>query len=201
MGKSASRAIVLILLGLALAGADVRRPRGIYAVVILAEHMAAQRSINPSITDAQLHTYFTNLYGGLLNNPAASGLAIEVKWDLLNPVAPGTAQPYDWSWLDNAFTSAGGWNTAHPAGTPKTIQITMSPGFNSPAWVTDPIPSCDGLFQLPSQTPPGNCGKATFLGYAEGGGGVLPLPWNPAYKSAWLGFVTTFARAIRPTRR
>jgi len=58
--------------------------------------------------------------------------------------------------------------------------------------VTDPIPSCEGLFQTPVQTPPGNCGKATFLGYV-GGGGVLPLPWNPAYKSAWLGFVTTFA--------
>ena len=81
MGKSASRAFVLILLGLSLAGTDVRRPRGIYAV-ILAEHMAVQRSINPSITDAQLHTYFTNLYGGLLNNPAASGLAIDVKWEL-----------------------------------------------------------------------------------------------------------------------
>ena len=38
MGKSASRAFVLILLGPSLAGADVRRPRGIYAVVILAEH-------------------------------------------------------------------------------------------------------------------------------------------------------------------
>ncbi len=55
------------------------------------------------------------------------------------------------------------------------------------------LTDCDGLFQSPVQTPPSACGTATFLGYAEGGGGVLPLPWNPVYKSAWRTFLTAFA--------
>ena len=42
------------------------------------------------------------------------------------------------------------------------------PGFQSPQWVLDQIPSCDGLFQSPVQTPPSTCGTATFTGYQEG---------------------------------
>ena len=57
----------------------------------------------------------------------------------------------------------------------------------------DQIPSCDGLFMSPPQTPPSNCGKATFLGFAEGGGGVLPLPWNTLYKNSFKTFLMAFA--------
>jgi len=57
----------------------------------------------------------------------------------------------------------------------------------------DQIPSCDGLFMSTPQTPPNNCGKATFLGFAEGGGGVLPLPWNTFYKSSFRTFLAAFA--------
>ena len=56
------------------------------------------------------------------------------------------------------------------------------------------IPSCDGLFQSPVQTPPSTCGTVTFKGYTEpNDGNVLPLPWNPVYKSAWQTFLTAFA--------
>ena len=72
-------------------------------------------------------------------------------------------QPYDWSFIDDAFNSVEAWNAANPTKIPKTIQVQMSAGFGTPKWVMDQIPSCDGLFQSPPQTPPSNCGKATFL--------------------------------------
>lgn len=172
---------------------SVRRPRGIYAVVIVNEHIAAQKSINPAITAAQLHTYFSNLYTSLLKSAAVSGLAIEIQWRMLNPNPPTSTQPYDWSFLDDAFNSVAAWNTQNPGAPAKTIQVTVSPGYNSPQWLLDQIPSCDGLFQSPPQTPPSNCGKATFSGFVEGGGGMLPLPWNPIYKSAWKTFLIVFA--------
>ena len=77
---------------------------------------------------------------------------------------------------------------------PKTIQLIVTPGFQSPQWVLAQIPSCDGLFLTPVTTPPTACGKVTFTGYQEAGDGTeLPLPWNPAYKSAWQTFLAALA--------
>jgi uncharacterized protein (TIGR03437 family) len=60
--------------------------------------------------------------------------------------------------------------------------------------VLDQIPTCDGLFQSRSQTPPGTCGKATFTGNKEEADGTeFPLPWNPVYKSSWKAFLTALA--------
>jgi uncharacterized protein (TIGR03437 family) len=173
----------------------VRRPRGIYTVVDL-ETIDDLKKANPSITTAELHTYFSNLYSRVLENPALSGgLAIQVGWERLNPSPPSTAQPYDWSYLDDVFASVSTWNASNPGKAPKTIQMIVFAGFFTPQWVLDQIPSCDGLFMSPPQTPASNCGKATFIGYFEPHDDhtVLPMPWNPVYKSSFRAFLTAFA--------
>jgi hypothetical protein len=175
-------ALSLLVLTPALVAQAPRRPRGIYAVVPV-EDIINQ---NSSLTPAQLDAYFDSFYQGLLADPAISGLALQVHWYTLNPNAPPAANAYDWNSVDDAFAQA--------ASAKKTIQLIVTPGFNSPAWVLDQIPSCDGLFESPVQTPPSTCGTATFTGYQEGGDSTsLPLPWHPVYKSAWQTFLTALA--------
>jgi len=171
-----------------------RRPRGIYAVVNIEDNINQQRKANPAITSAALNTYFNNLYQDLLGNPAISGLTLQVHWDTLNPNPPTAANAYDWSYVEDAFNQASAWNVQNPAQTPKTIQLIVTAGFQSPQWMLAQIPSCDGLFQLPVQIPPTTCGKATFVGYSEAGdGSELPMPWNPFYKSSWKTFLMALA--------
>jgi lysophospholipase L1-like esterase len=173
-----------------------RRPRGIYAVINIEETIKKAQVTNPSITPAELKDYFVNLYRDLLGNPAVSGLALWAKWDALNPNPPDAANPYDWTYLDDAFDQASAWNARNPTKAPKTIQLVPCPGFQTPRWVLDRIPSCDGLFRSPIETPSRTCGKATFAGFAEGHGvRELPLPWNPLYKRSWRTFLS--ARASR----
>jgi hypothetical protein len=69
----------------------------------------------------------------------------------------------------------------------------VTPGFNSPGWLLTNLMatdgSCDSL--LTNQVASPNCGTVTFVGYAENAdGNVLPLPWNPTYKSAWSNFLS-----------
>jgi hypothetical protein len=170
-----------------------RRPRGIYAELHMELVIAQQKKTNPAITEAELHTFFRNFYDNLLANPSLSGLAVGLTWNLLNPNPPSSSQPFDWSLMDDAFASVDSWNVANPTKVPKTIQVQISAGFGTPQWVLDQIPSCDKLFESPPQTPPSNCGKATFNGFFEGGGGVLPMPWNAFYKSSFKMFLTAFA--------
>jgi uncharacterized protein (TIGR03437 family) len=163
-------------------------------VVNIEDNINQQRKANPAITPAALNSYFNNLYQDLLGNLAISGLTLQVHWDTLNPNPPTAANPYDWSYVDDAFHQASAWNVQNPAQTPKTIQLIVTAGFQSPQWMLAQIPSCDGLFQLPVQTPPTTCGKATFVGYSEAGdGSELPMPWNPFYKSAWKTFLMALA--------
>jgi hypothetical protein len=172
-----------------------RRPRGIYTVVYVNGEIETQQKANPSITPTDLHQYFNNLYSSLLENPAVSGLALQVGWNILNPNPPTSSNPYDWSYLDDAFSSVSQWNNQHPTQAPKTIQVLVFAGFFTPAWVLAQIPTCDGLFQSPSQTPAKDCGKATFMGYFEPVDDLstLPLPWNPFYKQSFETFLTAFA--------
>jgi hypothetical protein len=188
-----------LLLGLLVAPVLVaqvqpRRPRGIYTKVNITDHITAEQQANPSITPEQLDAYFNSLYQDLLSNPAISGLEIFVHWDQANPNPPSSANPYFWNYLDDAFNQAAAWNAQNPAQIPKTIQLIALPGFQSPQWILAEIPSCDGLFQTPAQTPPSTCGTATFTGYLETvDGTVLPLPWDPVYKSAWQAFLVVLA--------
>jgi uncharacterized protein (TIGR03437 family) len=177
----------------------LRRPRGIYAVVNVEGEITRQQKANPSITSAQLDAYFDSLYLNLLNDPAIAGLTLQVHWDTLNPNPPSAANAYFWNYVDDAFAQAAAWDAQNPSGTPKTIQLIVTPGFQSPQWILAQIPSCDGLFQTPVATPPSTCGTATFTGFQEGGdGSVLPLPWNPVYKTAWRTFLTALAARYGP---
>jgi len=197
MGCSVRCALALSFLVLApalVAQPAPRRPRGIYAVVNVEQTVNQQQKANPSITPAQLNAYFDSLYQALLDDAAVSGLTLQVHWDTLNPNPPASPNAYDWSYVDDAFAQAAAWDVQNPAQPPKTIQLIVSAGFQTPQWVLDQIPSCDGLFQSPVQTPPGTCGKATFEGFTEGGDGtVLPLPWNSIYKNSWQTFLTALA--------
>jgi len=197
MACSVRHALVMSLLVLAptlLAQPGPRRPRGIYAGVNFEELIKKEQAANPSVSRTGLQTYFVGLYQDLLANPAVSGLALWANWDMLNPNPPNAANPYDWTDFDDAFAAASAWNGRNPTKVPKTIQLVPLPGFQTPHWVLDQIPSCDGLFQTPAQTPSRACGKATFAGSAEGRGArVLPMPWNPAYKNAWRTFLTALA--------
>src|SRR6266852_4445832 len=112
MGCSVRSALVLsfLLLAPALVAQAPRRPRGIYAVVNVTDNIKQQQKANPSITPAQLNAYFDNLYRDLLNNPAISGLTLQVHWDTLNPNPPAATNSYDWSYVDGAFNQASAWN-------------------------------------------------------------------------------------------
>jgi hypothetical protein len=160
---------------------EPRRPRGIYAKVNISEYITR----NKSLSDDTLHANLIAIYQNMLANPAVSGLALQIQWDTLNPFSPANTlgqTPYQWEWLQDAFTSA--------KASQKTIQLIVTPGFQSPDWVLDQIDSCDGTFP----TPPSTCGKVTFTGFTEHTAGqILPLPWNPVYKSAWQGFLTALA--------
>jgi uncharacterized protein (TIGR03437 family) len=181
---------VFVLAPVLFAQGQIRVPRGIYAVVNVEDEIKS----HSSATAAQLDADFNTLYQDLLSNPAVSGLTLQVHWDTLNPNAPGAANSYFWNYVDDAFNQAAAWNAQNPANAPKNIQLIVTPGFQSPQWILNQIPSCDGLFQTPVVTPPSNCGTATFEGYQEGGDGtVLPLPWNTVYKSAWQVFLTALA--------
>jgi hypothetical protein len=195
-GRTALDAFVVSLLVLApaLVAQDPRRPRGIYAVLDT-ESLINQQSITP----AQLDPYFDDLYKQLLGNPAIAGLTLQVQWRRLNPNSPATSNPYAWNVVDDAFTQVAAWNAQNPTAAPKTVQLIVTPGFNSPQWMLAQIPSCDGLFSKPVTTPSSACGKATFTGDGEMADGTeLPLPWNPFYKTSWGVFLAALAARYDP---
>jgi uncharacterized protein (TIGR03437 family) len=163
-------------------------------VVNVEDNIKQQQKANPTISAAALNAYFNNLYQDLLGNPAISGLTLQVHWDTLNPNPPAAANPYDWSYVDDAFAQISAWDAQNPGLTPKTIQLIASAGFQSPQWLLDQLPSCDPLFQFPTPAPLTTCSKVTFEAFVEGGDSMeLPLPWDPTYKSAWRTFLTALA--------
>jgi hypothetical protein len=148
-----------------------RRPRGIYAVVALDETPGAAPPDLPA----------------LLGNPAVSGLTVRVFWSTLQPAR----DRYDWSKLEEAFAAASATN--------KTVQLIILPGFGTPHWVMDELPTCDPY--LSSQGPGGPCGKATFEvseGVFHGQPRELPLPWNATYKGYWRAFLRDLAAKYGP---
>jgi hypothetical protein len=199
---------------------SIRRPRGIYAVVVLDGARAAKADLD-----------------ALVSNPAVSGLAVRMFWSSLQPAK----DRYDFSVLDTAFASAA---AAH-----KTIQLILVPGFGTPSWVLNEIASCDNLLtasaegggkegkhagraaagdrndgergghraaasgaregkhagsaspdsgghEIAASKGPASCGKVTFEvseGRAHGDKQELPLPWNPVYKRYWKAFLAEVA--------
>jgi len=173
-----------------------RRPRGIYALVNVEKAISQQQTATPPVTTpAQLNLYFNNLYQQLLADSSISGLALQVHWDTLNPNPPGAFDSYNWTYVDLAFYQALIWNIENFTKTPKTIQLIVTPGFQSPQWLLAELASCDPLFN--GKTPPVDCGKVTFKGYQEEQDSTeLPLPWNSVYKSAYKTFLTVLAARI-----
>src|ERR1700687_3727952 len=88
-----------------------RRPRGVYAVVNVTDNINQQQKANPSV---DLNAYFNSLYQDLLSNPAISGLTLQVHWGMLNPNPPTASNPYDWSFVDDAFNQASLWDALNP---------------------------------------------------------------------------------------
>ncbi|HLK63745.1 MAG TPA: hypothetical protein VKU19_09910 [Bryobacteraceae bacterium] len=183
MSGTRARFFSWLLLALTPAGlcgqSTIRRPLGVY-VKIDVETAIAGYPGSGTPTTAQLHSYFQSLLASLLGNPAISGVNIGQRWDNIQPTS---AAAYDWSYIDDAFTAA--------TAVRKTVQLILTPGFDTPAWLLKQIPSCDPLFSSGSAA--ADCGKVTFLGYPEqarADGNVLPLPWNSIYQAAWGTFLT-----------
>jgi len=194
---------------------SARVPRGIYAVVILdsavgAAQNAAYPGTPPAYPDPATDTVLVSYFMTLLNNPAVSGVYIEAGWRLLNPASGA----YVWNPVDDLFTALSQWNAAHASLPPKTIQISVSPGFNSPAWIFSDIDnsvcgggkncaglgSCDGLFMTPQPTVSTECGYGTLFYRTEGVPTEqlpLPLPWNPVYKNDWKTFLVAFNQHLQ----
>jgi len=179
-----------------------RHPQGVYVIVGPAELSAI-----PS----------------LVKNPAISGLDVYVQWSVLNPNAPAPNQlptpldcsnlpkhqssdPYDWSLTDAAFCAVA---ASTP---PKTVQLVVRPGFDSPQWILDQINtnSCSGQFVFvtqpyyvpasPMPPEPPNPSPTCHLAYFYFNEGLpvpanqnlyrpLPMPWDSTYKSAWQTFL------------
>nr|HEV7953021.1 hypothetical protein [Candidatus Acidoferrales bacterium] len=171
---------------------SLRRPLGVYAKVDIETAINAYPG-PASPTSAELHFYIRQLIAGLLADPAVSGITVGQHWDNIQLSDPlcifersclGGFDGYDWSYLDDAFEVA---NFAR-----KPVQLSITPGFDSPKWLLAKIPSCDGLFPLATGSAPDDCGTVTFVDFPEqarSDGTVLPLPWNPVYKEAWWDFL------------
>src|SRR5271167_356237 len=127
-------------------------------------------------------------YTAAIENPAISGLFLYYDWATLEP----KKGQFDFSLLEEAFKVA---ESKH-----KTIQLGLLPGFSTPGWLLDELPSCNGWLASGGRTGPAppQCGKVTF-GFPEGiarKGEMheLPLPWNSIYKRDWHAFLLEFAR-------
>jgi hypothetical protein len=188
--------LVLVLIYASASQADdwraPRKPLGVYSHTDIADVIMGL-SASCTSTTAATHSCLRKIYAELLSDPAISGLTIGAHWDatqlsdpscIFNRSCLGGFDAYDWSYLDDAFDEA---HAAH-----KSVQLVITPGVDSPQWLFDKIPSCDGLFTTGNAAP--DCGKVTFVGFpeekrADGNPPVQPLPWNRVYNEAWWDFL------------
>lgn len=169
--------------------APPRRPLGVYAKVNIEETKTQFEAKNTKkgITNSPdiLHAEFRKLYARLLANPAISGIAVGAHWDHIEFADAPYPLGYDWSYLDDAFA------VVNESPIPKSIQLIITPGFDSPKWLIDELPSCDGLFH--GELVPPDCAKVSFEDFPEeqrdDGNIQLPLPWNTTYQNAWSDFL------------
>lgn len=171
----------------------------------------------PGLVDEVLIKYFLTL----LSNPAVSGLAPQMEWADLSPNNPGpdphfpAPGAYAWNPMDDVFIAVTLWNLTHIGAPPKTIQLIVSSGFNSPLWVWSDIDasvcgpkgtpgcgSCDPLFMTPATAPPVShqCGYTTLFWRSESEPQEqipLPMPWNAVYKNDWKNFLIALNRHVQ----
>jgi len=212
-----------------------RVPAGIYANFLLdsiasAAYTAAYKKQKhaphypyPALTEAPTNDVIIQYLTILLDNPNVSGLAPMMPWSLLSRSNPGpdplnpAAGSYAWEPLDDVFKAVDTWNKNN-APQKKTIQLIISPGFNSPDWLWTDIEEnaagcvkassdsvctgdCDGLFATPAPAKLsfGNCGYTSIFWRVEGDPiqqMALPMPWNPTYKSDWQNFLIALNNQI-----
>ena len=115
--------------------AGIRQPLGVYVHVDAGDAIAAIRERSPL---RRLHAYLQNFYAGLLADPAIAGITFGAHWDQTQPSSGTAPSSFDWSYLDDVFTAA--------SAAQKTVQLIMTPGVDSPAWLMAEMPSCDPLF-------------------------------------------------------
>ena len=176
------RVLALLGIGVCWAAGPVRKPLGLYAHVNLSDAIGSYPGNAPSLP--VLHTYLQNLYAGLLADPAIAGITFGEHWDQIQQMSGTAPSSFNWAFVDDVFTAA---TAAH-----KTVQLLMTPGVDSPAWLMAQLPPCDPLFT--TGTAPADCGSITFTGYPEqerADTNVMPLPWNTVYQQAWTAFLTT----------
>jgi hypothetical protein len=197
-----------------------RGPAGVYAVVRLTDRiqdaMAKAKVLGklkpcdpvPQAVDDALTTYFSYILGpSSVNNPI-SGLLILAQWQDLSPCDPGTdleslnSDSVRFTFLNDALKAIDAWNKANSSLLPKTLQLVVTPGFNSPEWLFEELHSCDGLFMAPN-TPPATtlstCDYTTIFYRVESAPRVqlpLPLPWSKTYKEKWRFFLTALNKYI-----
>jgi hypothetical protein len=176
--------------------APARQPFGIYARYV------PGGCLNQSgDTNAQTDECISNAVAPLLTNSALSGIAVFVQWSELCPSVPpnsatSTNGTTNWNVLDDVFTTVEAWNAAHSNSPPKTIQLGIIPGFDTPRWILNQLISCDPMFNsngINTNLVTNTCGCATFLS-GEGPNPtytpkLLPLPWNPVYTNTWANFI------------
>jgi len=208
----------------AQAGPGPRVPKGLYTNFLLGgavnQAQKAASSVNPALPDypnPAADAILVNYFMVLLDNPAVSGLAPQIPWQLLNPNNPAHPEigpAYIWNPLDDVFTAVDKWNKSHPFLPKKTIQIIAASGFGAPQWVFNGIDdsvcgphnpsctgSCDGLFMSPESVPEPSplCGYTTIFWETEGGTPhqiPLPMPWNSIYKDDYQTYVTALYQQI-----
>lgn len=189
---------------LACAGGSPAQPgptlQGVYAHVDLeqaideylkTQHLSPMWScfLPLGVSTSDLHKYLkTVLYKGLLNNSAVAGIKLGVHWCLIQPYR------YDWSYLDDVFAAVAENNRG------KTVQLSITPGFNSTTIGYGPITgSCDVLFWPPGHFPAPNCYYVTFSTFPEQQNANsihLPLPWTSTYNTPWGTFLTDLGERI-----
>jgi hypothetical protein len=179
--------------------APARQPFGIYARFVPNDCISGPGQ--GSISDECI----SNSIADLLSNKAISGVAAFVQWDQISQTIGGTNSPVGttvWNVLDDIFGEVALWNEQNSNDPPRTIQLGLIPGFDTPQWVLNNMSNCDPMFLtngvVDTTAVPTNCGCATFLS-GEGpkvvyANKLLPLPWNPFYTNAYATFVQAVAQ-------
>jgi hypothetical protein len=172
---------------------NIRTPEGIYAYVLVDDHLLTEATHSGLKQETALKNYFTFL----LNQTEVAGILFAAPWSLLNPRDPATtaegSSPYDWTPLKAAFEAIEDWNNnPDNSGPAKTLQLNVTAGFNSPPWIFDHLTSCDALFSQLNLTSTISCGYTSIFVQTEvasPGPAKLPLPWDTSYHALWKTFL------------
>jgi hypothetical protein len=197
--------------------AQPRTPLGVYAHVSVTDAIVQnfgkeiQKSdcyaLPPTVAPESVHTYLQQLYVSLLQKATSvwgssdpvSGIELGIPWCLIEPGDPKEGSTEDWQYIFDVFEAI----QSDAALSNKTVQLNITPGFDTPSWVLTAIKtapgmgSCDGLFS--NGTVQSNCGTVTFSNFPECKhvvSLVLPLPWNSLYIQAWQDFLKALSAEL-----